>query len=137
MWEFGISIDKNKKYIIEFVFKKMQEYVKTYDGVATMQEFPNKVSILIACNDYEKNRMILHLQELLSECICYHYKKNFLIKNLNIKIGDEMSKKAFITALLFFDKETDKYIVNKYLNIDKKIDIDGFFNFKLQTLKNK
>lgn len=137
MWEFGISIDKNKKSIIEFVFKKMQEYVKTYDGVATMQEFPNKVSILIACNDYEKNRMILHLQELLSECICYHYKKNFLIKNLNIKIGDEMSKKAFITALLFFDKETDKYIVNKYLNIDKKIDIDGFFNFKLQSLKNK
>ena len=38
---------------------------------------------------------------------------------------------------MFFDKETDKYIVNKNIQIGRRIDIIGFYNFKLQTLKGK
>ena len=137
MWEFCISINKNKKTLSNYVYDKLLEYTKKYEGIVTKHEKQIDVEILVACNEYEKNRLILHLQDIISECICYFYKKDFLVSNLHINIGDEMSKQAFISALLFFDKETDRYIVNKYLKINKKLNLDGFFNFKLQTLKDK
>ncbi len=137
MWEFCISINKIKNTLCNYVYDKLQDYTKKYEGIVTRYEKQNDEEILIACNEYEKNRLILHLQDIISECICYFYKKDFLISNLHINIGDEMSKQAFISALLFFDRETDRYIVNKYLNISNKLNLDGFFNFKLKTLKDK
>ena len=80
---------------------------------------------------------MLFLQDLISEVICYYYKKEFLIDNLQINVGDKVTKLAFLYALLFFDKETDKYIVSKYLTVESKLNLDGFFNFKLKALKDK
>lgn len=137
MWEFCIAINNNNHDLFNFILDKLSEYVKQYDGIVTVLENNKYSNILIACNMYEKNRLVLFLQDILSESICCYYKKEYLENYLNICVSDIISKNAFISALLYFDKETDRYIVNKYLNIDKKINIDGFFNFRLQTLKQK
>ena len=59
------------------------------------------------------------------------------MQNLHIDIVDNVSRQAFISALLYFDNETDSYIVSKYLEIGNKINIESFFNFRLQSLKQK
>ena len=137
MWEFCISVDQNNDQIINFIYGKLLETKQQYDYVVTKLERINKVDILVACNSLEKNRLILCLQEIIDECVCYYLKKNFLLNNLTLKLADGITKQAFISALLFFDKDTDRYIVNKYLCIDKKIDLFGFFNFKLLSLRQK
>lgn len=137
MWEFCITVSKKSSDIATFIYNRLKQFKNEYDGVLTVYNKDQSTDILVACNNYEKNRLILVLQDVISESICYFYKKQFLINNIKIHIGDEISKRAFISALLFFDKETDRYIVNKYLNIDKKLNLDGFYNFKLQSLKDK
>ena len=137
MWEFCISIDKNNNQITNYILDKLFEYREQYDYIVTKFEKVSKTDILVACNDLEKNRLILCLQEVIDECICYYLKKDFLQKNLTLKLSDGITKQAFLSALLFFDKDTDRYIVNKYLCVDKKIDLFGFFNFKLLSLRQK
>ncbi len=136
MWEFCLTVQNNSE-IKNYIQNKLKEYSQEFDIVVTVLNKQNIFDILIACNEYEKYRMILYLQDVISECICYYYKNDFLQNNLRLKIKDGVIKQAFLSALLFFDKDTDKYIVNKYLNIDKKLNIDGFFNFKLATLRKK
>lgn len=137
MWEFCITIDKDKLEIKNFVYNQLSKYINNFNGVLTQLESSTGTDILVACNKFEKNRMILFLQDVISEVICYYYKKEFLEGLLQINIGDNITKQAFVYSLLFFDKETDKYIVNKYLSIDKKLNISGFYNFKLKSLKDK
>ena len=48
-----------------------------------------------------------------------------------------MSIIAFEKALQYFDKETDRYLVEKYLTFDKNIYLESFFEFKLKILKSK
>lgn len=137
MCEFCICIPKNKIKIKDFVLEKCSEFAKEYSGVATIYEKASEYLVLLAVNSYEKNALNLFLHELICEVVCFHYKKDFLTNNLTINISDKITKHAFIFALLYFDKETDRFIVNKYINLDKKIDIDSFFHFKLKPLKEK
>ena len=96
MWEFCISVNKDKTELINYINDTLKSYVKNYDGIITMLEKENTCDVLIACNTFEKNRLILSLQDIIAESICYYYKKDFLLKNLHLSIGDEMSKQAFI-----------------------------------------
>lgn len=137
MWEFCISVDKNKLEIKNFMYEKCIAFMNEYSGVATIDENQISYNILLAINEYEKNRLVIFLRNLIDEVICFFYKKDFLCENLILNIQDEMTKQAFIFSLLYFDKETDKFIVNKYLNLDKKLDLDGFYNFRLSSLKDK
>ena len=137
MWEFCISINNKQQSIINFIIGKLNNEVRDCNGVMTHLNKGIYTDIMIACNHYEKNRLIIALQDVISQVICFFYKKNFLMQNLKINIVDNVSREAYISALLYFDIETDNYIVNKYLEIDKKINIESFFNFRLQPLKQK
>ena len=44
---------------------------------------------------------------------------------------------AFKKALLNFDKETDKFIIKKNLDLSKDIFLEAFYQFKLKSLKEK
>ena len=137
MWEFCISVDGSKREILNFILQKLEGEIKDCNGVLTYLNKGQSVDVLIACNKFEKNRILMLIQEIISEVICYYYKKDFLIRNLQVNIVDDISKKAFICALLYFDNETDIYIVNKYLELSKKMNIESFFNFRLISLKQK
>lgn len=137
MYEFCVCVPKTKIDIKNFVCEKCTQFMQEYYGVVTLFEKVESYQILLAINDYEKDKLLLFLRDLVDEVICFYYKKEFLSKNLVINISDKVTKQAFVFSLLYFDRETDRYIVNKYLNLDKKLDVDGFFNFKLSSLKEK
>ena len=69
--------------------------------------------------------------------ICEDFKLSYLEEHLNLPNLDEISKRAFIQALLSFDKESDKYIIESFLHLEKSIDIETFFYFKLAPLREK
>lgn len=137
MWEFCVRFSNQKKDMKLYLENKIGAFISECDGIITSQEISGEFSITIACNECEKYRLILVLENLISDAICYFYKKDFLDKNMRIIKGDKMTQDAFLTALLYFDKETDKYIVNKYLNIEEMLNIDGFYFFKLNSLRKK
>ena len=137
MWEFNIIIDQNKKEIAKKIYYKIKAFSTGYNNIVSFYEMQNEIYINCACDSLESFRYKSFLEEVLIEVFCEMYKKQFLLENLYFKEFDDVSTEAFLQALLYFDRETDRYLVSKYLHLEKQINLDGFFNFKLKTLREK
>ena len=137
MWEFAIFIDKNKKEVAKNIYRKIKSFSCCFDNIVSYYENKDEVCVACACNDLEVFRYKSFLEELLIKVFCDIYKKRFLIENLAVKGLDDISNEAFLQAMLYFDRETDRYLVSKYLKLEHQMNLDGFFNFKLKVLKEK
>ena len=135
MWEYAILVGCDKKQCAKKIYENLKSF--STEVLVTIHEKNNVYCITTACEDIERFRYKNFLEETIIDIICNDYKKEFLNENLSVLGEDEIANEAFLQALLYFDRETDRYIVAKYLQIDKQNSLDGFFNFRLKTLKDK
>lgn len=137
MWEFSIKMDSAKTGIAKFLYRSLAGIITEVEGVITSYEEEGKISIVLACKEIEKSRLQYHISDCISKVICIYMKEDFLEKRLKIPQKPELEIYTFKKALVSFDRETDRFLINKYLNLDKNIVIESFFHFKLQPLKEK
>jgi hypothetical protein len=137
MWELSINLSDNNAKIAKRIYIELKEFCKCYGGIVTTHERLGTISILISCNVCDGNRVKYFIENLIAEVIVEEYKLEYLNQSLALPNLDPISKTAFIQALLSFDKESDKYMVQKLLTLNGSIDIDAFFYFKLGSLREK
>lgn len=137
MWEFSIKLDSAKSSIAKFLYRSLADVIKEVEGVLTSYEEEGKINIVLACKEIEKSRLQYHIADCISKVICVFIKEEFLEKRLKIPQKPDLEIFTFKKALVCFDRETDRFLINKYLNLDKNIVLESFFHFKLQPLKEK
>lgn len=137
MWEFCINMSDKNIELSKKIYLALKSFCKEYGGIVTTFERCGKISILVSAERCDENRIKHYISNLISDIICDDYKLTFLRENLSLPNLDSISKNAFIQALLSFDKEEDKYIVQKQLVLDSNIDIEAFYYFRLSILRNK
>ena len=137
MWEFCVNLSDKNMLASKKIYLALKDFCKEYNGIVTTYERCGNISILVSAEKCDENRYKHFLINLISEIICEDFKLKYLEENLSLPNLDEISQKAFMQALLSFDKETDKYIVQKYLELDNSIDVEAFYFFKLLPLKEK
>lgn len=137
MWEFSLSMDSEKSCVAKYIYNSLEKYIKSIGGVITSYEQNGKISIIFACNILDKNKLIYEITNAISYCICTFVKEDFLDKNLKIANKNELEKYTFKKSLVNFDRETDRFIINKYMVINNSLYLESFFHFKLQSLKEK
>lgn len=137
MWEFMISVSAENRDVAEYIYGKLKNFSNDYKNIVTSYESNQNINIVLSCNDFERFRFKMTIEEVIAESICSIIKKKFLLNNIDMIIKDEIAKDAFLQALLLFDRETDRYLVGKYLTLSNKLHLDGFFNFKLKALREK
>lgn len=134
MWEMCISA-KNQA-VFEFLYKKIQVALSQFCIITKHTQVPY-FFVSLACEDYDVSRTKLFLSEIVCDCICTIYKKDFLMQKLALPVKDGVYVKALNKALVGFDRETDAYIVAKALKLEKMLDLDGFYYFALKSLRDK
>lgn len=137
MWELSINLSDSKMETSKKIYLKLKEFCLNLGGLVTTYERCEKISILVSAENCDENRFKHFITNLISDVICEDYKLEYLKQNLNLPSLDQISKNAFLQALLSFDKESDKYIVQKILKLESSIDVDAFYMFKLTSLKDK
>ncbi len=137
MWEFSIMLQSRHNKVAKFLFNGLKKYVEEVGGVITSFDQAGIIHIVIACDEVEKSRLFYYVKSYIVEAICSYFKIEFLRKNLKIQLKNKVSISAFEKALQYFDKETDRYLVEKYLCFNKNIFLESFFEFKLKVLKSK
>lgn len=137
MWEFCVNLSDKNIHASKKIYLALKDFCKEYNGIVTTYERCGNISILVTAEKCDENRYKHFLINLISEVICEDFKLKYLQENLSLPNLDEISQKAFMQALLSFDRETDKYIVQKYLELDNSIDVEAFYFFKLLPLKEK
>lgn len=137
MWEFSILLQSEHNEVAKFIYNSLKKYVEEVGGVITTFDQAGLIHIVIACSVEEKTRLYYYVKSYITEAICSYFKNEFLRKNLKVQLKNKVSIIAFEKALQYFDKETDRYLVEKYLTFDKNIYLESFFEFKLKILKSK
>lgn len=135
MWEFSIGVDSENVKVCKFLYKSLKKFVEEAGGVITSYDEAGRAYVVIACEDMERPRLEYYVKAYITEAICSYFKSDFISQNLTMP--SKAFSTAFKSALLNFDKETDRYIIGKALTLEKNLLLESFFNFKLQSLKAK
>lgn len=137
MWEFSINLSDKNIDASRKIYLALKDFCKEYGGLVTTYERCNNISILISAEKCDEKRFKHFIINQISEIICDDFKLKYLKEALTLPNLDDISKNAFMQALLSFDREADKYIVQKSLNLENSVDVEAFYHFKLTALKQK
>lgn len=137
MWEFSLNIRSENFEIAQFFYNSITSCISASDGVVTSHEANNYISILFAINDKVKDRVKALISGAIIEVICCKFKAEYLNSSLVLPEHDIIGMEAFKKALLNFDKETDKFIITKNLNLSNNLYLESFYQFRLKSLKEK
>lgn len=137
MFEFQIVVMEEKSKIINLLIKELKESTTDFKTILTSYSEKGKTYITLACENIEKPRLVFIIGDVLSDIISTFYKLDFIEKTLKLPIQNKINITAFKKALIAFDRETDKYIITRSLNIKNTIFLDSFYEFRLKSLRNK
>jgi hypothetical protein len=122
---------------MESLKKMLLKTFKSSKFICTSVEEDDNSKLLIACENNQKLKLTKILDEAISELFVSEYKEEYLKNNLNLHNIDEVNLKAFIKALVCFDKDYDKEYCIKKLNYEGALYLQSVFAFKLKTLREK
>ncbi|MBQ4535450.1 MAG: hypothetical protein IJA22_01340 [Clostridia bacterium] len=137
MWEFSIEMLSDKINLARYLYTTLEGKIKEVSGVITSYELNSHITIVLACPEIEKVRMKYIISNAISNGVCTFLKEDFLSRHLHIPVEGALENYAFKQALVYFDRETDKFLVNKHLKLEKNIVLESFFYFQLLPLKEK
>ena len=137
MWEFSLNLKTENYQLAKFIHNNLSLFCSKYHAVVTSVEQQGYISILVAVKEQEREKTQIYLSNCITEVICTVFKSSFLDSQLILPSLDNLGLNAFKKALLNFDKETDRYLVKKYLKLEKDFFLESFYQFKLSTLKSK
>ena len=117
MWEYCIAFNnKNEAQIFK---NSICNTIKLYNGVATILFVENFVKVLVAVPNKNAERITKFLTEKIAESILLNYKKDFILSRLNFSFSQKINMQIFLKALIVFDSDTYKELMNK-LNVLKE-----------------
>jgi hypothetical protein len=137
MWELSIELRQEFSSPADYIYSCLKKEGSAFGAVITKHEKSDFISILLACEDYDKARLKIFAQNAIIEAICTHFKADYLNKFLALPIKEGIYFKALKKALLNFDKETDSFIISKNLELEGNINLEAFYYFKLKNLREK
>ena len=137
MWEFCINISDKNIPSSKRIYTALKNFCLEYNGIVTTYERCGNISILVSASECDQKRFEHFIENQICDVICEDFKLEYLKENLSLPNLDEMSKNAFMQALLSFDKESDKYIIQQQLTLENSIDVEAFYFFKLAPLREK
>ena len=137
MWEFSINLTLQNLDAGKYIYQELKKLSSQFGSVVTSYERGGFMTIVVACESFDKIRMQYAIVDILTFVICNYFKEKFLDKYIQIPLGNEINFIALKKALVEFDKETDVHLIQKSLNIENDIYLESFFDFKLIQLKNK
>lgn len=136
MWEVEIVASQTNKRIINYIYKMMKSYVQDKSCVLTTFENEEEIKILFACALNKKDYYLEMIKLCIIDYIINVYKYEYLIKNIDNFMKDEVKFKSFIKLLSLYDKNTDEQALKNSIQIDNSFYVDSFIKFRLTPLVN-
>ena len=137
MWEFCLYFNQNQlKYILP-LRKHLKRVFKTSKGVVVLFEKNGKLLIATEQNEKMFIKVYKYIYNYIVNII-YNYYKTEILNSLSANLFNNEIFELMVKQTLFcFDEEYDKNLIRQALMLNETLSLDGFFNFKLISLKEK
>ena len=135
MYEFTISTI-NHDEICEQIYIDLSKVLDRTKSIVATHKVGNICYVSFAV---EKENLLWAkgvVADIVADTIASKFKFEFLSKNI-INFGNNLQYDKLVCALVAFEIGEDKQIVKNELDIDAKINIDSFFQFRLKFLQER
>ena len=123
-----------KSAYITYLYNTLAEEIFRSGGKCELMFSDARTALRIHVDDREPLEDVL--LDRLTEVIGIGYKYTFLGKKLNVSLP-RREKRLMSAALIAADFEGDKTYIKRKLKGAEEYSIDGFYNFRLVTLRDK
>ena len=137
MWEFSINLGTENSAVAKYIFNSLAGVVEDLGGVITSYEQMGKISIILACPFDDRSRLEYHIGNVVAQVISVFFKERFLERRLRLPKKSDIELFTFKKALISFDRETDRFLINKFLSFGQNLELESFFHFRLRALQEK
>ena len=135
MWEFTISISYKYRQYLKYILTEIN-YTKI--NIISVIKDDNTITHLTIAVDINSMQRIANV---IVECICniilFVFKKEYFNNKLDFKKMNITEKSVFLKALVMFDSLTDKEEIKQEIILNKTLNIDSFYYFKLAFMREK
>lgn len=136
MYEATISVEKINGHLLEYVKQQLTPCMGEIDGITSEIDERNRNYFSLACADTYRFQVQRRLSDVVSQALTLGYKNIFVRKILKID-KNNFYQNVLVNTICIFDNEYDKQIVSRVVDVDKTLCLDGYYNFRLGTMKKK
>lgn len=136
MYETTISAPFGDKHILNYIKRLTANAVNEMDAISSETDSSARSYFAVACSDTFRFQMKRVLTNSVSSAISMGYKNIFVRNCLKVSKGT-FFQNVLINTMCVFDREFDRQAVERVVDVDKPICLDGYYNFKLSSLKKK
>ena len=136
MYEATVSVVKENGHLLDYVKEQLTPCMAEIDGIVSEMEERNRNYFSLACSDTYRFQVQRKLNEAVSQALTLGYKNIFIRKLLRVD-KNNFYQNVLVNTICIFDNEYDRQIVSKVVDVDRAMFIDGYYNFRLDSIKKK
>ena len=136
MYEATVSVVKENGHLLDYVKEQLVPSLHEIDGITSEMDEQGRNYFSLACADTYRFQVQRKLNDAVSQALTLGYKNVFVRKLLKIDVRN-FYQNVLVNTICIFDNEYDKQIVSRVVDVDKTLCLDGYYNFRLGTIKKK
>ena len=138
MWEIELISSREHSAYLSYIYEAIKNDADNQNVLCAFMSDENFVYLSLGCKAKQSAYIKAKLRITLADVICNQLKFDFLQSHIDKYSDNEILYFILIKICTYFDTDFDRQIILQSINLDdKKLNIDSYFYFKLNNLKNK
>ena len=136
MFEFTVSAERANLHYIDFLHTKLQKAIFAADAVIALSEADDRIFFSIGCEESASADIESLLFDGIADVFALGFKNDYLKRNLAV-CGEGLLGRTVLNTMTVLDSDAEKSLVRRALKGESKVALEGFFEFRLQELKER
>lgn len=136
MYEATVSVVKENAHLLKYVKTQLEPAINEIDGIVSELDEDTRNYFSLACADTYRFQIKRKLNDVVSKALTLGYKNIFIRKLLGVR-QNNFFQNILVNTICIFDNDYDRQMVSRLLDVDRTLCLDGYYNFRLGTVKKK
>lgn len=136
MYEVTVSTTKEQEYLLDSLCQDMFDYIRQVDGTCANLQQKHRSYFCLACSDTYRAQAKRLLADSVARVLTLGYKNIFVRQLLDVCDGN-FYQNILVDTMCVFDYQYDVDVVSNLIDCDKDVYLDGYYNFRMNTVKRK
>jgi hypothetical protein len=130
-----IGAEKSLESWIALIYKRLRPFVEDSNGVIVVEKDISRILLGVGVNSDVNFENIV--SKVLFDFYLFDLKEDYLLLNIKKYINENLLLRIYVKVLKMFNVEEEKKLFLECFNICSNFSLDGFYRFRLGTLKEK
>ncbi|MCH5155476.1 MAG: hypothetical protein J1F69_02630 [Clostridiales bacterium] len=136
MYQITISVDYNRADWLYSVDDVIKNKLQSCFAVSALRTSGRRLYCSFGCEAQSREKMLDAIKSGLIETFGVVGKYDFIKSNLSLGLS-KTNYDLLLHTLVAFDRENEYKLLDKIINVEDNMTLDGIFNFKLYELKER